>query len=127
VKTYMLDQIRDSVDYEKQGLQIEEKYVYVHDVNEPYRILKLFQKAGHRYVEVDLQEAINFIAAKLAEHISMEDFLKELIRGHSHPEEIIELQERLSKNYAKVTPVKQCYSLLVGGKRGRPYEFTLIL
>jgi hypothetical protein len=44
----------------------------------------------------------------------------------SGPVEILELKERLEKSYAKIKDTPGCYSLLVGGKRGKPYEFVLI-
>lgn len=120
-----LQKIRDSIDPEKEVLLIEGEYVVILDAEEPNKLKALFQKAGYQYVQIDLAKTVKFIAKKLAPHVDVEKFLQERLLLYSDAEEISELQKRL-KGYAKVTEAPRCYSLMVGGKRGKPYEFNLV-
>lgn len=130
MKTYTLKQIRKAMDPEKDVIMIEEKYVYIFDImqdGEDSRKLKmLFKKAGKRYVDININELIPRLAKKLAPHVNVETFLKERMEHHSTATEIMELKERLEKPQTKITEAPRCYSLMIGGKRGRPFEFNLV-
>lgn len=124
-KTYLLSQIKERIDPEKDYLVIDGDYVIICDTEPPNRIKMLFKKAKERYVQIDLEETLNFITRKLAPKVDVKRFLKELILLHSSPEEIEELKTRLQKA-PKITAAPRCYSLMIAGKRGRPYEFNLV-
>lgn len=125
-KTWTLKSIKQSVDPEKEIVAIENDFVTVYENKPPHRMKMLFKKAGHRYVKFDIQKTMEFIVSKLAPHVDVKRFLKELLLLYSPPEEIEELKERLEKGYAKISQAKQCYSLMIGGKTGKPYEFNLV-
>ena len=124
-KTWTLRTIKETIDPEKEIVIVIEDYVRVDDIEPPHRLKMLFKKAGQRYVEVNFTEIVKFIAEKLAPHMDVEQFLTEHIKAFSSAEEIMELKERLEKP-AKVSAKPLCYSLMVGGKRGKPYEFNLV-
>jgi len=125
-KTWTLRAIKESIDPEKENITIEGEYVVVTSNEEPFKLKAIFKKAGYRYAQFDLQEAVKMIVSKLAPQVDVKKFLEELILLHSSVEEIIDLRERLEKGYVKVKEAERCYSLMVGGKRGRPYEFNLV-
>lgn len=120
-----MNQIANALDPEKEIFVVLGDYLIVMDLTAPKRMKLLFQRAGTKFVYIDVPELLKFLVKRLAPHINIEDFLTELIALHSSAEEIIELKERLEKG-AKVTPAPRCYSLMVAGKRGRPYEFNLV-
>lgn len=120
-----LSEIKSRLSPEKEALIIDGDTVMIVNRNTS-RLLKLFVKAGHRYAQVDLIECVKFIAEKLKDKVNVQKFLEELIALHSSPEEILELHERLQKPGASVKGSPQCYSIMVGGKPGRPYEFVLV-
>ena len=125
-KTWTLSAIRESIDPEEEIVIIIEDYVRIDSIEPPHKLKMLFKKAGQRYVEMNITEIVKFIAEKLAPHIDVEQFLTEHIRAYSSAEEIVELKGRLEKRYAKISDKPMCYSLMIGGKRGRPYEFNLV-
>lgn len=125
-RTWTLQTIKESIDPEKEIVIVVEDYVRIDDIEPPHRLKMLFKKAGNRYVEINISETIRFIADKLKPHVDVSQFLVEHIRAFSSAEEIMELKERLEKGPVKVSGKPLCYSLMVGGKRGRPYEFNLV-
>ena len=125
-KTWTLRTIKESTDPEKEIVIVIEDYVRIDDIKPPHRLKMLFKKAGNRYVGINIAETIRFIADKLKPHVDVGRFLAEHIRAYSSAEEIIELKERLEKGPVKVSGKPLCYSLMIGGKRGRPYEFNLV-
>jgi len=125
-KTWTLTQIRESINEEKEVIIAEDELVSVMEKEEPHRLKMLFKKAGNRYVPIEITFIIEKIVNKLAPHVDVKRFLKELLVLYSAPEEILELSERLEKGYVKVSEAKRCYSIMIGGKPGRPYEFNLV-
>jgi len=129
-KTFLLSAIRKAIDPNKEALLVVEDFVIIYSIDREAQELKktkmLFKKAGHRYVQIDLEKTVTMIAEKLAPHFDPKRFLKELIMMHSDPEEIMELKERLEGKAAKITAAPLCYSLMIGGKPGKPYEFNLV-
>ena len=128
-KTWTLTAIKEILDPKKEVIIMYEDFIVLSEVDESGEVQKmkmLFKKAGHRYVQVDLEKILNLIVEKLAPHVDVKQFLKELIKLHSAPEEILELNKRLEKSYVKISGTKGCYSLMIGGKKGKPYEFNLV-
>ena len=125
-KTWTLENIRKASDPEKEAVVMEEDLVFVLET-ETNKLKMLFKKAGQRYVQIDVTKTIETIANKLAPHVDIKKLLTEMLLIKSGPVEIMELKERLEKSYAKIKDTPGCYSLTVGGKRGKPYEFILIM
>jgi len=125
-KTFTLDAIKKAIDPETEFICVEGDLVAICETEEPCKLKAVFKKAGERYVKVDLPAMLELIVSKLAPHIDVKRFLTELITLHSSAEEVLELNERLEKGDVKISEEKRCYSLMVGGKRGRPYEFNLV-
>ena len=124
-KTWTLESIRKVSDPEKEAVVMDEDLVFVMET-ETNKLKMLFKKAGQRYVQIDVTKTIETIVNKLAPHVDIKKFLTEMLLIQSGPVEIMELKERLEKGYAKVKDAPGCYSIMIGGKRGRPYEFVLI-
>lgn len=125
-KTWTLQAIKNSMNPEEEALLIEDDLIYIMDIEKPHRLKMIFKKAGKRYVSIDLAKTLENVINKLAPHVDVKKLLMEIILLQSPPQEVLELKERLEKGYAKVTEAKLCYSLMIGGKRGKPYEFNLV-
>ena len=125
-RTWALTQIQSAVDPEKEVLVTDEDYAYIMN-KETQRMKMLFKKAGHRYTRVDLEKAIEFIAATLKPTFDVEKFLKELLALRSSPHEIMELHNRLLKPSVSIKAHKDCYTLSIGGEIGRPYDFVVVV
>ena len=123
-KTWTLRTIKAAVDPEKEVVIVDKEFIAVKNI-ETNKLTMMFKKAGHRYVRVDLTKTIGFIVEKLAPHIDVKKFLTELIIVTSPPEEIMELRDRLERK-PKISEAPRCLALMIGGKRGRPYEFILV-
>ena len=124
-KTWTLENIRKISDPEKEAVIMDENLVFVLET-ETNKLKMIFKKAGQRYVQIDITKTIETIVNKLAPHVDVKKLLTEMLLIQSGPMEIMELKERLEKGYAKVKDTPGCYSIMVGGKRGRPYEFVLV-
>ena len=124
-KTWTLENIRKASDSEKESVIMDGDLVFVLET-ETNKLKMIFKKAGQRYVQIDITKTIETIVNKLAPHVDVKKLLTEMLLIQSGPMEIMELKERLEKGYAKVKDTPGCYSIMVGGKRGRPYEFVLI-
>jgi len=123
-KTWTLRTIKDAIDPEKEVAIVDKEFIAVKNI-ETNKLTMMFKKAGLRYVQVDLSETIGFIVEKLAPYLDVKKFLTELITVTSPPEEIMELKDRLKKA-PKISEAPRCLALMIGGKRGRPYEFILV-
>ncbi len=123
---FSLDQISNFVNEEDQILQVEGEFALIVESKKPFKLIRAFKKKDTEYEEMNIHKIARFIAKKLASYLNSEEFLKELLIDHSHPMELQELKERLEHPDATIKPAKTCYSLLIGGKKGRPYEFTLV-
>jgi len=124
-KTWTLESIRKVSDPEKEAVIMDEDLVFILET-ETNKLKMLFKKAGNRYVQIDITKTIKTIVNKLAPHVDVKQLLTEMLLIQSGPVEILELKERLEKAYPKVKDAPGCYSLMIGGKRGRPYEFVMI-
>jgi len=123
-KTWTLRTIKDATDPDKDVVIVDKEFVAVKNI-ETNKLTMLFKKAGHRYVCIDLPKTIGFIAEKLAPHVDVKKFLTELITVTSPPQEIMELKDRL-EGVPKISEAPRCLALMIGGKRGRPYEFIIV-
>ena len=72
-------------------------------------------------IEIDLDK----MASQLAEHFDSKMLMDEVLRK-TDTDQLLELKERLETPDASIKSKKGCFSLLIGGKRGRPVELTLI-
>jgi len=93
-------------------------------------ILDIEGRIQHIYTTKDAVEFreitldIKAMAKKLAEGLDPEAFLEEVLETTA-PVELVEVKERLEHPQATVKSAKRCFSLMIGGKQGRPMELTL--
>ena len=64
------------------------------------------------------------IAKELAKYVDAEKLMVHILSQYN-PEELEELFERVIKKEGKVTEQPGCYSLNIGGKRGRPMNIVV--
>lgn len=128
-KTWKLSEIKNLIDPKKEAVIVDGDYVYILAQKDD-KLLKLFVRARYRYREIDIVEVVSFIAKRLKDGLDVEEFLKELLLLKSPPEHIMELHERLQAKVSGKEPSvqqkPQCAALMVGGKRGRPFELVLV-
>ena len=72
-------------------------------------------------IELDLEK----MASILAENFDAKMLMDEVLRK-ADTDQLLELSERLAIPNASVKSRKGCFSMQIGGKRGRPVELTLI-
>ena len=72
------------------------------------------------------KELLEKLAGKLAPSVKVKDLLIDTL-GELRPSELKEIVSRLDspKNETKVRSEEGCYKLLIGGKKGKPYELML--
>jgi len=85
-------------------------------------IKHLFKYSEGSFKEVKLD--IKGMAQKLRAGFETQDFLEEVLETTA-PATLLEVNDRLEHPEAKVTSAPRCFSLMIGGKRGRPLELTL--
>ena len=121
---FRLVDIVSSFSLEKYNIICSEKYIWIIN-RESDKIAKIFMKISEdEFVEVNMEEIASKIAEHLAPYINVKEYLKEFVLSVVPAPEAMEVLERLEKG-GKVTPTKGCFSLMIGGKRGRPFEFVL--
>lgn len=95
---------------------------------ETNRMKALFVKGSRgRYVRMNLPAMVKFISEKLAPHFDAKKFLEELLLLQTPPDDVAELFERLTAPQATVREHKDCYTLHIGGKKGRPFSLVTVV
>lgn len=74
--------------------------------------------------KVNLQEMVVQLAEVLAEYVSAKKLIKDVL-DNVEPDELEDLYERVIVKKGKVKEEEGCYKLLIGGKRGSPFELML--
>lgn len=85
-----------------------------------YRIIREYPIELEK-IEIDIDK----MASQLAEHFDSKMLMEEVLRK-ADTEQLLDVQERLEVPGASIKSKKGCFSLQIGGKRGRPKELTLI-
>lgn len=127
-KSWTYKQLIQTLDPLTENVAISKDGQFACVVDEETRRMKaLFvKKDKQRYVRMELDKMVEFIAAKLAPHFDAKKYLTELLLLQTPPEEIAELSERLASPAASVKEHRDCYTLRIGGKKGRPFELVTI-
>ena len=74
--------------------------------------------------EQDTEKLVKEIVEVLKDKISVEKFLEDVLNDID-PEELEEIYERAVVKKGKIREEEGCYKLLIGGKRGAPFELML--
>jgi len=85
-----------------------------------YRIIREYPIELEK-IEIDIDK----MSSQLAEHFDSKMLMEEVLKK-TDTEQLLELKERLEIPDASIKSKKGCFSLQIGGKRGRPVELTLI-
>jgi len=102
----------------------DSKLVYVIDSeNDTKRIYKITDEDSLELEEIELD--IPGMAAQLAEHFDANMLMQEVLKK-ADTDQLLEVKARLEKPDVSIKSKKGCFSLQIGGKRGRPIELTLI-
>ncbi len=113
------------IDLEKFAVQLEDNCIMVVDII-TYKLKRLFilDPSDNEYMEMDLDVAIEKIVDYLKDKVSIADLLREFFKSQASVDEILEISERIThKPSVRQGP---CFSLLIGGKPGRPYELLMV-
>lgn len=102
----------------------EEKLILiVNKDDETSRVFRIVQE--HPLLAVELIVDFQELAEKLARGLDKVELLKEVLRS-APPNHVIEIKERLDAHPdASVTSSPGCFSLKIGGRRGRPKELVI--
>ena len=71
------------------------------------------------------QTKVSEIVKSLAKHIDPKLLLEETLKQVS-PDDIDEIYDRVVEKKGKVKSGEGCYSLKIGGKKGKPFELCII-
>lgn len=121
-----IEEILELLESDKEILQIEEKTMFIIDID-THKLKRAWKRVNGDFEELELDVIVSRIAKKLKDKVDAEALLKELLIAQTHPEFLLDLDERLQKPDVMVkSKPTRCYSLSIGGKRGRPVELTLV-
>ena len=127
-KSWTLKQLMQLMDLDTETIALsdDKKHACILD-EESNRMKALFVKGSYgRYVKLDLPSMVRLIVDKLAPHFDAQNFLEELILLQTPPEEVDELFQRLGAPHVSVKQHRDCYTLRIGGKKGRPFDFVTV-
>lgn len=123
-----MDEIKIKFDKKAKAIEINGTKYEIRDAiieeDDMWELLPV--KEGERDKLVD--ELTEKISKGIMEVQEPKDFLKHVVRESLKKEanmELRELSERMSKEKASVKPVKHCYAIMIGGKRGAPYQLNI--
>ena len=85
-----------------------------------YRIVREYPLELEK-IDIDIDK----MASQLAEHFDSKMLMSEVLKK-TETGQLLDIKERLEKPEASIKSKKGCFSLQIGGKRGRPVELTLI-
>ena len=88
------------------------------------RDLPIFLKRDGKYIKLNTKKLIDEVVKVLKSKVTIEKLLEDALCSLS-PEELQEVYERVIKKKGKVREEEGCYKLLIGGKKGYPFELML--
>lgn len=127
-KSWALTQLMSLIDMDTETIALSDDKKHVCILNEESNRMKaLFVKGSHgRYVKLDLPSMVKLITEKLAPHFEVKKFLEELLLLQTSPDDVDELFQRLEAPHVSVNQHRDCYTLRIGGKKGRPFDFMTV-
>jgi len=84
-----------------------------------------YENKGEKIKKMDSARKIEAIVEAIQDKVDVQKLLIDRLND-SNPEELQELFERAVLKKGAVKEKEGCYKLLVGGKRGKPYEFAIL-
>jgi len=86
----------------------------------------IYRIVGEHPIELEkIDIDIDKMASQLAEHFDSKMLMSEVLKK-TETGQLLDIKERLETPDASIKSKKGCFSLQIGGKRGRPVELTLI-
>lgn len=127
MKKLTMNQIMDEIKPGKEYLVYlkTKNYNHVIIVDGENHLLRLY-KVVHEYPKLLERVEIDFeaLAERLAPGLDKVALIMDVLVSAA-PEEILEVQERLEHPEASVKGGPGCFSILIGGKPGRPFELRV--
>lgn len=84
----------------------------------------IYKRIGSTIKRIDTEKLVKEIVEVLKDKISVEKFLEDVLNDID-PEDLEEIYERAVVKKGKIREEEGCYKLLIGGKRGAPFELML--
>jgi len=84
----------------------------------------VYKKEDGALYKLDAEKMMTAIVSKLVKHVSPEDVIKDALSDLA-PEDFEEVFERAVIKNGKVREKEGCYKLILGGKRGSPFQFMI--
>lgn len=83
-----------------------------------------FATEKNEYKKMNTEKFINKLVDKLVPHVSVEELVRDALYD-TNPEDLREMYERVIEKKGSVRDKPGCYKLMLGGKKGAPFEFML--
>jgi len=119
-----LDQIMNVFDSKTEYVCVEDDMAFVLD-KDTFATKRVYTRSGEDFEEVDFLGLISRTAEYLKDKVDAAALLREFLKN-LHPKEALKIAERVEKKPAVSSKDEKCYSLTIGGKRGRPMELCLV-
>ena len=95
-------------------------------INSEDQTKRIYRIVGENPIELEeIQIDLNKMAAMLAEQFDAKMLMDEVLRK-TDTAQLLDIKERLEVPDASIKSKKGCFSMQIGGKRGRPVELVLI-
>jgi len=94
------------------------------DFSHTMRDVKWYHTKDDCLEAMETKEKIKQIASILKDHVTIEKLIEDALT-ETNPNDLNEIFERVVLKKGKVREVEGCYKLILGGKRGTPFEFPL--
>ena len=76
------------------------------------------------YKMIDTKRVVEVLVEKLAPYVDIKELVKDALYD-TDPEALKEMYDRVVLKKGKIKDKPGCYKLVIGGKRGLPFEFML--
>lgn len=89
------------------------------------RDIRWYLNTEGKLQQLETEKMIDALVERFKEEIDISAIIRDRLHD-SNPDEIDELFERAIIKKGSVKEKEGCYKLMVGGKRGKPYEFNIL-
>ena len=95
-------------------------------INSEDQTKRIYRIVGENPIELEeIQIDLNKMASMLADQFDAKMLMDEVLRK-TDTAQLLDIKERLEVPDASIKSKKGCFSMQIGGKRGRPVELVLI-
>jgi hypothetical protein len=77
-----------------------------------------------KYQKLNTEKMIEELVGRLVSHISIEHLVRDVLYD-TNPDDLREIYERVVEKNGSIKEEPGCYKLLIGGKKGPPFEMAL--